>query len=148
MQRKTLGLLAGTMLALCSTAFMVTALPADDAAAPGDKIDSGGGGERPFARHAQGHHGDGHLIAPDVRASVRDLRTLDRLYFVSGRGKELPALYQDLLAKTQNPQLRNYLSMRLARLQSAPASTDAAITTLKRSLDENIAHANAAPARG
>jgi len=146
MQRKTLGLLAGTMLALCGTAFMVNALPADDAGMTGDKVDSGGG-ERALARHMDGRRGGGHPVAPEVRASVRDLRSLDRLYYVSGRGKELPALYQDLLGKTQNPQLRNYLSLRLARLQSAPAGTDAAITTLRRSLDENISRANGA-ARG
>jgi hypothetical protein len=147
MQRRTLGLLAGTVLAMCSTAFVVTALPADEASAPATGSDPDGAGARP-AHRGEARTGGRFSVAPEVRASVRDLRAIDRLYYVSGRGKDLPALYQDMLAKTQNPQLRNYLSMRLARLQSAPANTDAAMATLRRSLDENIARANSTAAKG
>src|SRR5579885_3175475 len=111
MQRKTLGLLAGSLLALCSTAFVVAALPADDETAPlpaatGDRAPADTGG--PMRRAPWRHAAEARpLVAPEVRAAVRDLRALDRLYYLSGRGKELPALYQDLLAKTRNPQLRS-----------------------------------------
>lgn len=143
MQRKTIGLLAGSVLALCSTAFMVAAIPADGDTMPVPAAADANGSHAPAAIHRGAAIRERNPnIDPGVRAGVRDLRAIDRLYYASGRAKDLPGLYQDMLTKAQNPQLRNYLSFRLARLQSAPANTDAAIATLRRSLDENLARAN------
>ncbi|AIF47216.1 hypothetical protein [Dyella japonica] len=69
---------------------------------------------------------------------IGDLRALEHLYREGGRSKELPALYNDVLSKSQDPRVRTYVYHQLARLQSAPASTDQAIATLRKSLDENL----------
>lgn len=70
---------------------------------------------------------------------IEDLQALERLYRESGRSKELQALYNDVLAKTQDPRVRTYVYHHLARAQSAPANVDQAIATLRKSLDENLA---------
>lgn len=69
-----------------------------------------------------------------------DLRALERLYRESGREKELAGVYNDVLAKTQEPRLRSYVYHRLARLQARPANLDQAIATLRKSLSENLAN--------
>jgi predicted negative regulator of RcsB-dependent stress response len=58
----------------------------------------------------------------------------------AGRSKELSAVYSDVLARSQNPRVRNYVSHRLARLQAQPANVDQAIATLRKNLDENLAN--------
>jgi hypothetical protein len=58
---------------------------------------------------------------------------------LTGRSKELPALYNDVLAKSQNPRVRDYAYRHLARAQMQPTNVDAAISTLRKSLDENLA---------
>ena len=68
-----------------------------------------------------------------------DLHALERLYRTSGRGKELADVYNEVLAKSQNPRLRTYAYHRLARLQAQPANVDQAIATLRKSLSENLA---------
>lgn len=70
---------------------------------------------------------------------IGDLRQLERLYTDSGRAKELPALYNSVLAKSQDPRVRTYVYHQLARAQMAPTNVDAAIATLRKSLDENLA---------
>jgi len=71
---------------------------------------------------------------------IGDLRQLERLYMESGRSKELTALYNDVLAKSQNPRVRNYVYHRLARLQARPTNVDQAIATLRKGLDESLAN--------
>ena len=71
---------------------------------------------------------------------IEDLQALERLYLMSGRGKDLPALYNEVLAKSQDPQVRTYVYHHLARAQTAPTNTDQAIATLRKSLDENLAN--------
>jgi hypothetical protein len=71
---------------------------------------------------------------------IGDLAALERLYRESGRTKDLPALYNDVLSKSQDPRVRTYAYHQLARVQSAPANTDQAIATLRKSLDENLAN--------
>jgi hypothetical protein len=70
---------------------------------------------------------------------IADLRALERLYLLQGRGKDLPALYNSVLAKSQDPRVRNYVYHHLARAQLAPANIDQAIATLRKSLDEDLA---------
>jgi len=71
---------------------------------------------------------------------IGDLAALERLYRESGRSKELPALYNEVLSKSQDPRVRTYAYHQLARVQAAPANTDQAIATLRKSLDENLAN--------
>ena len=70
---------------------------------------------------------------------INDLHSIERLYMESGRTKELPALYNEVLSKSQDPRVRTYVYHQLARVQSTPSNTDQAIATLRKSLDENLA---------
>ncbi|MDR3444809.1 MULTISPECIES: hypothetical protein [unclassified Dyella] len=99
--------------------------------------DFGGPGPGPgFGRPGFGRMG---FDAPESPV-IGDLTALERLYRESGRTKELPALYNDVLSKSQDPRVRTYAYHQLARVQSAPASTDQAIATLRKSLDENLSN--------
>jgi hypothetical protein len=72
--------------------------------------------------------------------AMTDLHALERLYRRAGREKDLVGIYNEVLAKSQDPHLRTYAYHRLARLQAQPASFDQAIATLRKSLSENLAH--------
>ena len=81
------------------------------------------------------HHGDRQRSGV-----VGDLRELERLYLQSGRSKDMVAVYTDVLAKSQDPRVRDYVHHHLARLQAQPANVDQAIATLRKGLDENLAN--------
>ncbi|NID17064.1 hypothetical protein [Luteibacter yeojuensis] len=92
--------------------------------------------------HGRGQHGgwgrQGHRGMRNAGV-IGDLRALERVYVMSGRAKELPALYNDVLARSQNPMVRDYAYRHLARAQMRPQNVDAAIATLRKSLDESLA---------
>ena len=71
---------------------------------------------------------------------IGDLRGLERLYMQAGRSKEMASVYNDVLAKSQDPRVRDYVYKRLARLQAQPTNVDQAIATLRKGLDENLAN--------
>lgn len=71
---------------------------------------------------------------------IGDLHGLEHLYGQSGRSKEMIAVYQNVLARSQDPHVRDYVYHHLARLQAQPASVDQAIATLRKALDENLAN--------
>lgn len=99
-------------------------------------------GDRQHERHGHGMHGDrmrGGEMGAEMGA-FSDLRSLERLYQQAGRSKDLTSVYNDVLAKSQDPMLRTYVYHRLAGLQSQPANVDQAIGTLRKSLDENLAN--------
>lgn len=151
MQRKTLFASAASLLFAGSAAFAFAqdaapkapAAPAAHTApaAPAPGSDGGPrfGGHGPHGDHGprgeRGGWGRGH----EMGGVIGDLRQLERLYVMSGRQKELPALYNEVLAKSQNPMVRDYAYRHLARTQMQPANVDAAISTLRKSLDENLA---------
>lgn len=83
--------------------------------------------------HLRMEHGPG-------MGAMADLHALERLYRQAGREKELAGIYDDVLAKSQDPRLRTYAYHRLARLQAQPANVDQAIATLRKSLSENLAN--------
>ena len=88
----------------------------------------------------RGHHMGGHRMHHQQRSGViGDLHAMERLYQQAGRGKEMTAVYNDVLAKSQDPRVRDYVYKRLARLQAQPANVDQAIATLRKGLDENLA---------
>lgn len=154
MQRKTLLASAASLLLAGSAAFayaqdaapQAPAAPAARSAQPappppgpkwghdGDR-DHGRGG-RGGDHGGWGRHGHGGMENAGV---IGDLRSLERLYVTTGRQKELPALYNEVLAKSQNPMVRDYAYRHLARAQMQPQNVDAAIATLRKSLDENLA---------
>jgi hypothetical protein len=72
--------------------------------------------------------------------AMADVRSLERLYRQAGREGEMTAIYQDVLAKSQDPRLRTYAYHQLARLQARPANIDQAAATLRKSLTENLAN--------
>lgn len=92
------------------------------------------------------HHGErGHgmrMHGLDRQRSgvIGDLHALERLYLQAGRGKEMATVYHDVLAKSQDPHVRDYAYKRLARLQAQPTNVDQAIATLRKALDENLAN--------
>lgn len=108
------------------------------------------------AKNSTAHHGDRHSqrMSHDGKRGhgmsrgfdgrrggvIGDLRALERLYMQAGRSKDLAPLYNDVLSKSQNPQVRDYVYHRLARLQAQPANVDQAIATLRKGLDENLAN--------
>ncbi|OOG47957.1 hypothetical protein [Rhodanobacter sp. C01] len=71
---------------------------------------------------------------------IGDLRGLEHLYMQAGRSKDLAALYNDVLAKSQDPRVRDYVYQHLARLQARPTNVDQAIATLRKGLDESLAN--------
>ncbi|QWT20396.1 hypothetical protein KPL74_21965 [Bacillus sp. NP157] len=148
MQRKTLLVSAASLLLAGSAAFAFAqdaapkapAAPAAKSAQNGPQRDGGQkwghggpGGDR-------GHWGHGRGHGAEMGGVIGDLRGLERLYIMSGRQKELPALYNDVLAKSQNPMVRDYAYRHLARAQMAPSNVDGAIATMKKSLDESLAN--------
>ena len=72
--------------------------------------------------------------------AMADLHSLERLYRQAGREKDLAGIYNEVLAKSQDPHLRTYAYHRLARLQAQPANLDQAIATLRKSFSENLAN--------
>lgn len=90
-------------------------------------------GMREGMRRMRMEHGPG-------MGAMADLHSLERLYREAGREKELAGIYNDVLARSQNPHLRTYAYHRLARLQAQPANLDQAIATLRKSLAENLAN--------
>ncbi|MDE2307187.1 MAG: hypothetical protein KGJ97_02715 [Xanthomonadaceae bacterium] len=93
------------------------------------------------------HGGDRHAMRMDRfdfagprNSVIGDLHGLERLYILSGRSKDLAALYNEVLAKSQDPRVRDYAYRHLARLQARPANVDQAIATLRKGLDESLAN--------
>jgi hypothetical protein len=80
----------------------------------------------------------GAWLNSPVGATVRNLRELERLYLIDGRSQEIPALYRDVLARTQNAAVREFAFRRIARNELKPGDADKAIATLRQSLDENL----------
>ena len=158
MQRKTLIASAASLLLAGSAAFAFAqdaapqapsapaARSASAGASTGQGPKSGHGGQwgRDDHQGRDGEHGRGewarHGRGKEQGGVIGDLHSLERLYVLTGRSKELPALYNDVLSKSQDPRVRTYVYHQLARLQAAPANTDQAIATLRKSLDENLAN--------
>lgn len=151
MPRKTL--LASTLALLIAGAASLAlaqdrpATPPDPAATPmaagpGARFPYGMRGSRdmPGPDDRRGPRMHGHDRGPANGGVIADLRALEHLYMQSGRTKELPALYKEVLAKSQDPRVREYAYHHLARAQMRPVHVDEAIATLRKSLDENLAN--------
>jgi hypothetical protein len=139
MHRKTI-LASVAALLIAGSASFAFAQSATPAAAPaaGAQASSPKGDHGPGKGHFDGRGDRGGRMHHQRSGVIADLRSLERLYIMEGRAKELPALYNDVLAKSQNPMVRNYVYAHLARAQMRPANADQAIATLRKSLDENL----------
>jgi hypothetical protein len=141
MHRKTLLASALTVLMAGTASFAIaqnTAAPTPATApqAAGKMHDARGMHHRDMRGHGMQRHGFDNKRG----GVIGDLRQLERLYTESGRSKELIAVYNDVLAKSQNPRVRNYVYHHLARLQARPVNVDQAIATLRKGLDESLAN--------
>jgi len=143
MKRKALLVSALAVLFAGSGAYTLAqdAAPAASAVQPAAKAPADGKAQRPPRPNAPNAPllFNGTLPGAPEPAVIADLRELERLYTQAGRVKELPALYNAVLAKSQDQRVRTYVYHQLARAQMAPANTDQAIATLRKSLDENLA---------
>ena len=79
-------------------------------------------------------------------AAIRDMLALEHLYRAQGHTEAVVGLYRGVLARSQDPLLRNFAYARLARAELAPRDADAAIQTLRQALDENLKAVAALPA--
>ncbi|MCP1374044.1 hypothetical protein [Dyella lutea] len=87
------------------------------------------------------HHGPGMRRMGDQGSGViADLRGLEHLYRQAGRTRDLAAVYNEVLARSQDPRVRAYAYHQLARAQAQPINLDAAIATMRKSLDESLAN--------
>ncbi|KRE85377.1 hypothetical protein ASG75_07210 [Rhodanobacter sp. Soil772] len=136
MHRKTLLASALAVLIAGSTSFvMAQNTPLPSPSTPSAMAD----------KDMRAHHGDrdhGMRMHRDHQRNgvIGDLHGLERLYMQAGRSKEMASVYNDVLARSQDPRVRDYIYKRLARLQAQPANVDQAIATLRKGLDENLAN--------
>ena len=137
MRTKTLSFLAVALLGVATTGgYAVAQSTAPTGTDPtAAATDSGAG----TMRQHRGRHAARAAMANDpVFAVKRNLIQLERLYILDGRAKDVPALYQDLLTRTQNAQLRSFAYARIAKQQARPANPTQVIATVKQALDENL----------
>ena len=141
MQRKTL--LTSTLALLIGGAASLAM--AQDKAPPAPAAPMAG----PLGMPAPGigRHGDWMRHGPDLRRMgeegggvIADLHGLERLYREAGRTRELVGIYNEVLAKSQDPRVRAYAYHHLAQVQAQPANLDAAIATMRKSLNESLAN--------
>lgn len=88
-------------------------------------------------------HHTGQWWHDPAYAVIMDLHGIARLDRMNGHSTELPALYQHVLDTTQNPRVRHYAYLQLARSQMKPADAAQALATLRKSLDEDLARLDA-----
>ena len=143
MHRKTL--LATTLAVLMAgSSALVMAQDTPPPAAAGAM--HGNGMMGPAAQHGERHGPKDHRGmwqhgGRDEHGGVASyLRGLERLYMMSGRSKDMAAVYNDVLAKSQDPRIRDYAYQHLARLQARPSNVDQAIATMRKGLDESLAN--------
>ena len=138
MHRKTLLASALAVLIAGSTSFVM----AQNAPPPPSPTPSAMAGKDMRAHHGdRGDHGMRmHRFDRQRSGVIGDLHGLERLYMQAGRSKEMASVYNDVLARSQDPRVRDYVYKRLARLQAQPANVDQAIATLRKGLDENLAN--------
>ena len=139
MPRLTIALAGATALALAAAVLPSQfARAADPASAPTAAAASDPNAPAPHGwRKGRGERMAAMRNSP-VFQTVRNLRELERLYLIGGRASEIPALYQDVLAKTENPAVRQFAYNRIALNQFKPGDVDKSIATLRQSLDESL----------
>lgn len=139
MQRKTL---LATTLAVLMAGSSALVMAQDAPPPPPGAMQGRGMMARPAAPHGD-RHGPGMRPHSDRDARggvIGYMRGLEHLYMMSGHSKDMAAVYNDVLAKSQNPRVREYAYQHLARLQARPTNVNQAIATMRKGLDESLAN--------
>lgn len=138
MSRLILALAGSTVLAVAAVAVHQSSAQAatPSATASAATADGGARGPRGWLR-GRGERLEALRSSP-VFQTVRNLRELERLYLIDGRAQEIPALYRDVLQKTENPMVRQFAYQRIALNELRPDDVDKSIATLRQSLDESL----------
>jgi len=71
-------------------------------------------------------------------AAIVNLRAIERVYRFEKREGELPEYLRSVLARTQDPTVRNYVNFRLARIEMRDKDAKGALEALERGLEENL----------
>ncbi|MGH8373070.1 MAG: hypothetical protein ACRETO_10075 [Gammaproteobacteria bacterium] len=95
-----------------------------------------------FHRPGMMDHG-AHWRHDPAHAAIMDMWGIERLDRISGHTQDLASLYNHVLQKTQNPEVRHYAYMHLARSEMKPENVDQAMATLRKSLDEDLTRLDA-----
>ena len=137
-------ILVGLLLAVlgsaaCGSAALADGKPGDERPPPpaDAALDAG----RPDAPHGRGPGtapGPGFGPPGPPQEVIHTATEIEHLYREQGKSREVIALYQDILAKARDPQVRGFAYEALARAQQQPADTDKAIVTLRQSLGESL----------
>lgn len=129
--------LAGLLVA-GTVSFAVAEPFAGNTARPGDMPHSGMPMMGGFRHPGMMEHGGEWRHDDPAHAVIMDMWGIERLDRISGRSQDLTALYNHVLDKTQDPGVRHFVYMQLARSQMKPANVDQATATLRKSLDEDL----------
>lgn len=71
-------------------------------------------------------------------AVVINLGAIERVYRQQGREQELGAFYRDVINRSKDPLVRNFVNYRLARIELRAKDGKAALDALTRNLEENL----------
>lgn len=138
MKRLTLALAGSAILALAAVVTHQSAAQAAPQSSAAMMTANDGAAPAPHGwRRGRGERLAAAMNNPAFQ-TLRNLRELERLYLVGGRAQEIPALYREVLQKTENPAVRQFAYRRIARNELRPADVDKSIATLRQSLDESL----------
>lgn len=138
MKRLTLALAGSAILALAAVVAHQSAAQAAPQSSAAMMTAKDGAAPAPHGwRRGRGERLAAAMNNPAFQ-TLRNLRELERLYLVGGRAQEIPALYREVLQKTENPAVRQFAYRRIARNELRPADVDKSIATLRQSLDESL----------
>lgn len=138
MKRLTVALAGSAILALAAVVAHQSAAQAAPQSSTAMATANDGAAPAPQGwRRGRGERLAAAMNSPALQ-TLRNLRELERLYLVGGRAQEIPALYREVLQKTENPAVRQFAYRRIARHELRPADVDKSIATLRQSLDESL----------
>lgn len=72
-------------------------------------------------------------------AAMRTIDEIAHLYRIGGHPENVLPFYRETLSQTRDPLLRHHLREAIAREELKPSDTNAAITTLRAQLSEDLA---------
>lgn len=78
------------------------------------------------------------IAADPAFVVIANLRALERVYRQTDRAAQVPGLYQDVLKRTDNLTVRNFVSFRLARLAGQANDIQGAEARLRAGLEDNL----------
>lgn len=79
---------------------------------------------------------------PVLTLVFRDLHAIQRLALFTRNPTALEAVYQHVLVVSHNPFVRNYVALRLARLELARPKGSRSLALLEHTLDQNLTSLN------